>query len=300
MDSKHLANCQLCGHNCGIDRLAGQRGVCGAGVNPMVSSYCLHRGEEPMISGSRGSGTIFFANCCLHCVYCQNHAISQSANGEELTVKDLAGMMLELQRQGAHNINLVSPTHYAPPISQAIISARQQGLNLPIVYNTGGYDSMIALKALEGLVDIYLPDLKYFEDRKAVKYSGANNYVATARAGLTEMFRQVGNIIMDNNGLAKRGLLVRHLVLPNGLSDSEKALDYLASLSKDLWVSIMAQYNPQYKAGEQIELSRKLSVEEYQAVVDHAEKIGLSNLYVQESESSDNYLPDFNKSHPFE
>ena len=300
MDSNYLANCQLCGHNCRVDRLSGQKGVCGAGVNPVVSSYCLHRGEEPMISGSRGSGTIFFANCCLHCVYCQNYAISQCTNGREIAINELAEIMLELQGQGAHNINLVSPTHYAPPISQAIISAKEKGLKLPIVYNTGSYDSLITLKELDGLIDIYLPDLKYLNNEKANKYSGAVNYVEVASEGIAEMFRQVGNIIMDKDGLAKRGLLVRHLVLPNDLSDSEKALDFLASLSKDLWISIMAQYNPQFKAGGYSELSRKLTREEYQAVVEHAEEIGLSNLFIQEGESSENYLPDFNKRHPFE
>ncbi len=300
MDSKLFKSCRLCGHACGVDRLNDRKGVCGAGALPVVSAYCLHRGEEPMISGRRGSGTIFFANCCLDCIFCQNYEISQKGKGKEADAGELAEVMLELQRMGAHNINLVSPTHYAPPISQAIASAKERGLAVPIVYNTGGYDSLETLKGMEGLVDIYLPDLKYFDEQKAERYSGANNYVAVARAGLAEMFRQVGDIVTDKDGIAMRGLLVRHLVLPNDQADSRRALEFLASLSRDLWVSLMAQYNPLQRAAESPELSRKLAAEEYEAVIAYAEAMGLSNLYLQESGSSDNYLPDFNKAHPFE
>ena len=200
----------------------------------MVASYCVHHGEEPMISGARGSGTIFFSHCCLKCVYCQNYKISQKAEKAERDEKDeqeLTGIMLELQDSGVHNINLVSPTHYGVQILEALKSAREQGLKLPIVYNTGGYDSIELIKEFKGLIDIFMPDLKYFDDEKAFKYSGVRNYVETAKAGIAEMFRQ-------------SDLLVRHLVLPNNLSDSFKVLDYLAALSKDLWVSLMAQYSP--------------------------------------------------------
>lgn len=294
-----MESCVLCGHRCKVNRLKGQLGKCRAGLKPMVASSCAHHGEEPMISGRRGSGTIFFSHCCLKCVYCQNYDISQLAHGREVEIEELAQMMLNLRDQGVHNINLVSPTHYALQISEALTLARAQGLKLPTVYNTGGYDSLELLEILEGKIEIYMPDFKYFDNQKAVKYSSAENYVEVARAGIAEEFRQVGNIQFDREGVAVRGLLVRHLVLPNNLADSEKVMDYLASLSKDLWVSIMAQYNPQHLAGEFPELSRRLRWEEYQKVVEHAKKVGLHNFYVQDLTSSETYLPDFKRESPF-
>ncbi|MBN3033466.1 MAG: radical SAM protein [Candidatus Saganbacteria bacterium] len=316
MNSKLLGNCRLCGHRCGVNRVRGELGKCRAGLAPEVASYCVHHGEEPAISGSRGSGTIFFAHCSLRCVFCQNYEISQMA-GSDREKQGLAGMgrekylllpahpchspsllekqtelaeiMLELQDRGVHNINLVSPTHYGPQIVEALEIAREEGLKLPVVYNSGGYDSLELLKELAGKIDIYLPDLKYFSDDSALKYSGAKNYVETVKAAVAEMFRQVG----------PGKLIVRHLVLPNGLAHSFDALDYLASLSKDIWVSLMAQYSPQHRAGEFPELNRKLSPAEYQRVVAHAGKLGLHNLYVQELSSSEVYLPDFQRAEPF-
>jgi putative pyruvate formate lyase activating enzyme len=301
MNSKLLENCRLCGHRCGVNRLKGEKGVCRAGLLPEVASYCVHRGEEPVISGERGSGTIFFAHCSLRCVFCQNCEISQAegVTGRDRDEQGLAGIMLELQGKGVHNINLVSPTHYGPQIIEALDLARKQGLKLPVVYNTGGYDSLDLLKELTGKIDIYLPDLKYLDDDKAYKYSGAKDYVETVKSGIAEMFRQAGNMKIDGKGCGVRGILVRHLVLPNNLSNSLEALDFLASLSTDIWVSLMSQYSPQHRAGEFLELNRKLQPEEYQAVVDHAEALGLHNLYVQELESSDAYLPDFKKNEPF-
>ena len=300
---KLLANCCLCGHRCGIDRLKGELGVCRAGAMVEVASYCVHRGEEPVISGAKGSGTIFFAHCSLRCVFCQNFEISQGGEqGVAWSDRDeegLAGIMLELQGKGVHNINLVSPTHYGPQIIEAVGLARKMGLKLPIVYNSGGYDSLELLKELAGKIDIYLPDLKYFNNENALKYSGAKNYVETARAGIEEMYRQVGNL-NGGEGRGTRGVLVRHLVLPNNLSNSLEVLDFLASLSKDVWISLMSQYSPQHRAGEYPELNRKLTPAEYQRVVDHAEKIGLHNLYVQELTSSEVYLPDFKQAAPFE
>lgn len=252
-----------------------------------------------MISGKRGSGTIFFSNCCLHCAFCQNYEISQLALGNEIEIEELARVMNKLEGQGAHNLNLVSPTHFAPQIISALDLARKKGMNLPVVYNTGGYDSIELLQELEGKIEIYMPDLKYGEDAKALKYSGAKNYPAVARAGIAEMFRQVGNIQFNREGVAVSGLLVRHLVLPNNLADSQKVLDYLASISKDLWVSIMAQYSPQHRAAEFPELSRRVSEEEYQEVLDYAQKIGLRNLYIQDLGSSETFLPDFKKENPF-
>jgi putative pyruvate formate lyase activating enzyme len=304
MNSKLLANCCLCGHRCGVNRLKGERGVCRAGALAEAASYCVHRGEEPVISGDKGSGTIFFAHCSLRCVFCQNYEISQGGGQgrarEGKEGRELAGIMLELQGKGVHNINLVSPTHYGPQIIEALALARQQGLRLPVVYNTGGYDSLELLKELAGKIDIYLPDLKYFNNENALKYSGAGNYVETARAGIEEMFRQVGNLKGgEGQGMRGKGILVRHLVLPDNLSNSFEVLEFLASLSKDIWVSIMSQYSPQHRAGEFPELNRKLSPAEYQRVIDHAEKLGLHNLYIQELESSEVYLPDFGRDDPF-
>jgi len=264
-----------------------------------VSSSCLHHGEEPIISGRTGSGTIFFSNCLLKCLYCQNYEISWGGKGEEKDIDQLVEIMLGLQEQKAHNINLVSPTHYGKPIVAALEKAKNSGLKIPVVYNTGGYDSLELLKAFEGLVDIYLPDFKYFDDAKAFKYSGAKAYVATAKAALIEMFRQVGNIQLNEAGLAQKGVLVRHLILPNNLSDGDKVLDFLATLSIDLWISLMSQYSPQYRAKEYPELNRKITSREYQEVIEYAENLGFHNLYAQEPESSELFLPDFQKADPF-
>jgi len=299
MNSDLLQSCVLCGHRCRVNRLKGQVGKCRAGINLTVASHCAHHGEEPMISGSRGSGTIFFSHCCLRCVFCQNYNISQLGKGVTVKGGRVAEMMLDLQDNGVHNINLVSPTHYAPQIMEALELAKQKGLKLPIVYNTGGFDSIELLKELEGKIEIYLPDLKYFNNDTALKYSGAANYAEAVKEGIAEMYRQVGNIKFDKDGVAIKGLLVRHLVLPDNLADSEKNLDFLASLSKDIWVSIMAQYNPQHRAAEFPEIYRRLRSDEYQKVVGYAEKIGLRNLYAQDLQSSDAYLPDFMKENPF-
>jgi putative pyruvate formate lyase activating enzyme len=289
MLSDLLQSCVLCGHRCGVDRVKGARGKCQGGMIPLVSSYCVHRGEEPLISGSRGSGTIFFANCCLKCVYCQNYEISQTGKGKETGIEALAKIMLELQEKKVHNINLVSPTHYAPQIADAVRLAKEQGLKLPIVYNTGGYDSLELLKQLDGLIDIYLPDFKYWDDEPARKYSQAENYPAVARAGIAEMFRQVG----------PKKLLVRHLVLPNNLAGTAKVLEFLASLSRDIRVSLMAQYSPQYRAGEYPELARPLTPAEYREAIAAAERLGLDNVYIQELASGEVFLPDFSRPDPF-
>jgi putative pyruvate formate lyase activating enzyme len=207
--------------------------------------------------------------------------------------------MLALQEQGVHNINLVSPTHYGVQLAEAIRSAKRQGLTVPVVYNTGGYDTVELLRELAGLVDIYLPDFKYWTDEPAVKYSGAENYPEVTRQGIAEMFRQVGNIELDHEGVARKGVLVRHLVLPNNLAESEKVLAFLAALSKKLWISLMAQYNPQHQAAAYPEISRPLRPAEYQAAVSAAEALGLENVYLQELASSELFLPDFKKDDPF-
>jgi putative pyruvate formate lyase activating enzyme len=282
-----------------VNRTKGQLGQCRAGRKPTVASFCAHRGEEPMISGKRGSGTIFFSHCSLHCAFCQNYDISQLAHGQEVEIEELVRMMLSLQDQGVHNINLVSPTHYAPQIMEVAELARGRGLKLPLVYNTGGFDSIELIKELDGKIEVYMPDFKYFDNEKAFKYSGAEHYVEIASEGIAEMYRQVGNVQFNKEGVAVKGLLVRHLVLPNDLADSEKVMDFLASLSNDIWVSIMAQYNPQFRAGEFPELARRLRPDEYHKVVEHAREIGLHNCYVQDLMSSETYLPDFSKKNPF-
>jgi putative pyruvate formate lyase activating enzyme len=281
-----------------VNRLKDELGFCKSGKDIQVSSIGLHFGEEPFISGKKGSGTIFFSNCTLRCSYCQNYQISQEGAGKTISIEDLADEMVSLQHQGAQNINLVTPTHFVPQIFHALNIARKDGLTVPIVYNTSGYETLEALEALEGMIQIYLPDIKYSENAMAIKYSSAPRYVETNRAAVFEMFRQVGNLEIKN-GVAVKGLLVRHLVLPNRIAGSFTSLDYLASLSKDIWVSLMAQYHPCYLAKDIPLLNHKLKHDEYQEVLDYAYKLGLMNLLTQELDSSEIYLPDFKQERPF-
>jgi len=304
-----LKNCVLCGHGCGVDRISGDQGICGSGKGINISSYTAHHGEEPVFSGTKGSGAIFFTHCNLSCVYCQNHQISQLPKNVDVGAqhaaplrigrcaneKRLADIMIGLQKRGCHNINLVSPTHYMPQILKALKIAFEKGLDIPILYNTNGYDSIELLKLLDGIVDIYLPDFKYYDNEKAKKYSNTENYVETAKKAVREMFRQVGNLQFDEDDIATKGMLVRHLVLPNKIADSKKVLDFLASISKDMWVSIMSQYSPQNKAKEFPELNRKITPEEYWDVIGHAQKLKLENYLIQEMSSTDVYLPDFKR-----
>ena len=304
-----LKSCHLCGHRCGVDRTSGEKGICGAGMGIGVASYTAHHGEEPFISGEGGSGAVFFSQCTMKCEYCQNWEISQTpshclplAKGEASRSDrggELADIMLDLQRQGCHNINLVTPTHYMPQILQELKIALEKGLEIPVVYNTNGYDSLELLKILDGIIDVYMPDFKYFDDEKAKKYSNAENYVETAKAGIKEMYRQVGIMRFDENDIAVRGLLVRHLVLPNSISDSNKVLKYLSTVSKEVWISIMSQYSPQNRAGEFQELNRSLLPEEYWGVVGLAQELKLENYLIQEMSSADVFLPDFEKEKPF-
>lgn len=276
----------------------------------VISSYGLHYGEEPPVSGQMGSGTIFFTGCNLRCLFCQNYQISQEYEGREITIQKLAQAMLDLESQGAHNINLVSPSHFVPQILEALLIASEKGLKLPIVYNTNGYDTVETLKLLDGIVDIYLPDIKYSDDRYAKSYSGAGDYVKHNRAALKEMYRQVGNLSMDAGGAAERGVIIRHLVLPvrpdhpggpAGGAGSLESLDFIKNeLSADAFVSLMSQYHPCYKAKEHPILNRRLKHTEYDEVVQYAEKLGLKNCYIQALVSSDDFLPDFNKEKPFD
>jgi putative pyruvate formate lyase activating enzyme len=268
-----------------------------------IAHIGLHFGEEPPISGTRGSGTVFFAGCNLLCIFCQNFQISQEfdlAATHNYSSQELASAMLGLEEQGAHNINFVSPSHMIFQMADAILEARQRGLSVPIVYNSNGYDSVAALRQIKGLVDIYLPDIKYSDNSISKSFSGCADYSARIFRVLDEMLGQVGHLELDADGIARKGLLVRHLVLPGQLENSRGCLEMLRKLSKNTFVSIMSQYSPQYKACGHPLLGRRLRKDEYGAVTEFALELGLENVFVQELDSPDHYLPDFDQNHPFE
>jgi len=258
-----LESCEVCPHRCGVNRLKGELGFCKTGKNAIVDSYFPHRGEEKPIRGYRGSGTVFFSYCNMRCVYCQNYQISQLGEGREVSPEELAEIFLELQAMGCHNLNLVTPSHVVPQILSALYLAVKKGFRLPIVYNTSSFDSLESLRLLEGIVDIYLADLKYADREIARRYSKVKNYPEVAMTAIREMYRQVGDLILDERGIAIRGLLVRHLVLPNGLAGTEKVAEFLASLSKNMAVNVMDQYYPSYMAWKYPELNRRIAQREY-------------------------------------
>jgi len=273
---EHLRECDLCARECGVNRREGEIGVCHTGERAVVCSFHAHFGEEDPLVGTHGSGTIFFSWCNLKCQYCQNYDISQLGMGREVEPEALAKMMLELQAQGCHNINLVSPSHVVAQILAAVLIAAEAGLRLPLVYNTGGYDSMAALRLLDGVVDIYMPDMKYADEGVARKYSKVKDYPAVNQAAVKEMHRQVGDLVLDERGIALRGLLVRHLVLPNGLASTAEIARFLAEeVSKDTYINIMDQYRPCYKANEYPELNRRITRAEYEEAVEMARVAGL-------------------------
>ncbi|MCD5396292.1 MAG: radical SAM protein [Candidatus Pacebacteria bacterium] len=275
-----LKNCEICPRKCHINRQKGEVGYCGLKVLPTVSSFNPHFGEEKILVGEGGSGTIFFTSCNLRCVYCQNYEISQLKIGEEISFERLAEMMIYLQKIGCHNINLVTPTPQVPAIVKAIFLAKDKGLKIPIVYNTNAYDSVEVLKLLEGIVNIYMPDFKYSDSEIAKRYSDAPNYFEVAKRAIKEMQRQVGDLIIEN-GIAKRGLLIRHLVLPNNLAGPKKIFEFIANeISKDAYLHIMAQYWPAYRANQFPELSRRITKEEYWQAVKWAKEAGLRRLEV--------------------
>jgi putative pyruvate formate lyase activating enzyme len=277
--SSRLSSCNLCPRDCKADRLSGELGECQTGANAEVSSYGPHYGEESPLVGNRGSGTIFFAHCNLCCQFCQNYDISQAGRGDEVLPRGIADMMIELQALGCHNVNFVSPTHVVAQIVEALAIAVGAGLRLPLVYNSGGYDSVETLRLLDGMVDIYMPDAKYGDEAAGHKYSGVRNYPEVNRAALKEMHRQVGDLVMDGHGVAKRGLLVRHLVLPEGKAGSREVLHFLAAeISKSTYVNIMDQYRPCYNAGVFPELNRRPTVEEMEQVFRWASEEGLNRL----------------------
>ena len=280
---KRLKSCDLCPHRCGVNRLRGETGVCRAGALPRIASANVHWGEEPPISGQRGSGTVFLSGCSLHCRFCQNFPISQMGNGNNMTTVDLAAKYLKLQTLGVHNINFVTPTHFLPPILAALYLAAGKGFRLPIVWNSSGYELVEALRLLEGIVDIYLPDMKYAGDEEAVRLSSAPGYREINRAAVKEMLRQVGHLQSDDEGAAVKGLIVRHLVLPEGGAGSAETLAWIGNnLGSGTHVSLMKQYFPAHEAVSLPGLDRRLSDMEYVEAVAALEEAGLENGWVQE------------------
>ncbi|MBE6620450.1 MAG: radical SAM protein [Ruminococcaceae bacterium] len=292
-----MSLCQACPRHCSVDRAAGQRGYCGVDATVRIARCALHLWEEPIISGSRGSGTIFFAGCNLRCVYCQNYEVSHNAKGREMTVKDLGERMLELQRQGAHNINLVTPSHYAPQVVEALGRVRRQ-LYVPVVYNCGGYESVETIDALEGLVDIYMPDLKYYSPKLSAEYSGARDYFKVAKAAILRMQQQVGRPVVDGeSGMMTRGLLVRHLVLPGCRKDSIAVMEQLSTMftPDDFLLSLMSQYTPDFLPEDcpHENLRRRITSLEYESVVREVEKYGFRGFVQQRTSASAAYTPTF-------
>lgn len=270
-----MLSCDICPRKCHVNRMGGQVGACKVGNSPFISSYGPHFGEESFLVGQNGSGTVFFTGCNLKCVYCQNWTISQLCNGEQIKVEQLASIMLEIQSLGCHNLNLVTPTHQIAMILEALSIAIKSGLHIPIVYNCGGYESVETLQLLESIVDIYMPDFKYANDDLALKYSGVRDYVEVVRDALKEMYRQVGPLKAEN-GIATRGVFVRHLVLPNNLSTTQKVCEVISSVNTEIPVNIMKQYHPIYQAYEYPELSRRITSAEFIEAVQLAKKYGLN------------------------
>ncbi len=293
-----LNKCVICPHKCKVNRKSKEKGFCSAGYNPIISSAMPHHGEEPPISGSRGSGTIFFSYCNMRCVYCQNYQISQEFEGIEYSTSELADSMVKLQNSGCHNINFVSPTIWIPQIVKALFAARNNGLSVPTVFNTGGYDNPKIIKMLDGTVDIYMPDMRYSDNNMARKYSMVEEYVRYNRESVKEMYRQVGGLKLDAEGVATKGLLIRLLVMPENIGGIKKTLDFIKNeLSTDVYLSIMAQYHPTYKASEYRQLNRGITAKEYLEVVRYAKNRGFDSGWTQDyislNSKEDLFIPDF-------
>ena len=291
-----MAHCVLCPRVCGANRLKGQKGYCQVDGTLRLGRAALHFWEEPCISGTKGSGAIFFSGCNMGCVFCQNHTLAIAEVGEAITVERLAAICLELQGQGAHNINLVTPTHYVPQIIEALHLSKAKGLKIPIVYNTSGYEKVETLKSLEGLVDIYLPDFKYAQEELARKYSKAVNYFEYATLALQEMVRQVGTPIFDEEGIMQKGVIVRHLMLPGQLKNAKQVVSYLyETYGNQIYVSLMNQYTPLPQASRYPELNRKVTKRGYEHLVNYALGLGLEQGFIQEGETAkESFIPAFN------
>lgn len=287
-----LEKCTICPHNCGINRTSNQIGRCKSKDTVKIALYSIHNFEEPCISGKKGSGTVFFSNCNMNCVFCQNYEISQQGKGKEITIEELAEIFIKQQEKDVENINLVTPTSYVPQIIEAIKIARNKGLKLPIVYNTNGYEKVETLKMLEGYVDIYLPDFKYSDNELAKRLSKVDNYFEIATQALTEMYRQTGKAVFDDRGILQKGMIIRHLVLPNHILNSRKVLKWINENMHDVYVSVMAQYFPTYKAKDIEDINRKLTKEEYEQIENYLYRLDLENGYIQElGEHEEEYVP---------
>ena len=292
---QELEKCKICPHNCGVNRLNGNIGRCKSNGNIKLAMASIHNFEEPCISGENGSGTAFFSNCNMNCVFCQNYKISQQGLGREISIEELAEIFIDEQNKNAENINLVTPTMYVYHIIEAIKIAKNKGLKIPIVYNSNGYENVETIKKLKGYIDIYLPDLKYYDDDLAFKYSGVKNYFENATSAIKEMYNQVGSPVLDENGMMKKGLIIRHLVLPNNLQNSKDVLKWINdNIDKKVFVSVMAQYFPTNKAKDFPEINRKLTKEEYEEIENYLYSLDLDNGYIQElGEHEEEYVPDF-------
>lgn len=293
VNCKELEKCSICPHMCGINRNNGQVGRCKSSNKVKIALYSVHDFEEPCISGENGSGTVFFSNCNMNCVFCQNYEISQQGKGKEITIERLAEIFLEQQNRNVNNINLVTPTSYVPQIIEAIKIARVNGLKIPIVYNTNGYENVETLKMLEGYIDIYLPDLKYAENNLGLEYSKVKNYFEIATTAIKEMYRQVGSPKLNNDGIIEKGLIIRHLILPSNIENSKKVLKWIKeNMDKDVYVSVMAQYFPTYKAKQIENINRKLTREEYEEIENYLYDLDIENGYIQElGEHEEEYVP---------
>lgn len=295
-ENKLLEKCVLCPHECKVNRNEGKLGRCKAGKNIKIALANLHYFEEPCISGENGSGTVFFSGCNLNCKYCQNYKISQELLGKEISIEELAEEFLKLQNMNANNINLVTGVMYVPQIIKAIKIAREKGLNIPIVYNSSGYESVETIKLLDGYIDVYLPDLKYYDSDLGIKYSGIKNYFENATNAIKEMYKQVGEADFDENGIIKKGIIIRHLVLPNNIENSKNALKWIKeTFGNKILVSIMAQYFPTNKAKDITELNRKLTQEEYDEIEQFVFDLELDGYMQDLEENEEQYVPDFEK-----
>lgn len=289
----NLEKCEICPHKCGIDRTKQEIGRCKSTDKVKVALCSIHHFEEPCISGGHGSGTVFFSNCNLNCIYCQNYEISQEGKGKEISIEELASMFIEQQNKHAENINLVTPTSYAFQIIEAIKIAKKKGLTIPIIYNTNGYEAIETLKELEGYIDVYLPDLKYYDNEIAKKYSKIENYFEIATKAIQEMYRQVGSPKLDERGMIQKGLMIRHLVLPNYVENSKNILKWVKeNIDENVYVDIMAQYFPTYRAKEDKRLNRKLTLDEYHEIEEYVYQLDIKNGYMQElGEHEEEYVP---------
>ena len=286
--------CNLCPRNCNVDREKGELGYCGASNKMVIARYSLHMWEEPIISGEKGSGTIFFSYCNMRCIFCQNYEISELHKGRVVSIEEFSDICLELQANGASNINLVTPTHYVPWIVKGLKLARDKGLSIPIVYNTSSYESVDTIKMLEGLVDVYLPDLKYYDNSYGEKYSKCKDYFKYASTAIDEMVKQVGKIELDDKGMIKKGVIVRHLLLPGAIADSKKIIKYLYDkYHDDIIISIMNQYTPVRKLKYE-ELNQKVTDTEYDELINYAYDLGIRNAFIQEGETQTaSFIPNF-------